>query len=71
MCMSTVAIVAPQKQSHAADLWDSPFSLRRSAGTSSPRTSPAAGYAYFSDLPLRPLWPVGEIRLRGLMGVLK
>jgi hypothetical protein len=26
MCSSTVAIVAPQKQRHAADLWDSPFS---------------------------------------------
>jgi hypothetical protein len=27
------AIVAPQKQIYAADLWDSPFSWRRSAGT--------------------------------------
>jgi hypothetical protein len=27
MWSSTVAIVASQKQRHAADLWDSPFSL--------------------------------------------
>jgi hypothetical protein len=25
MCSSTATIVAPQKQTHAADLWDSPF----------------------------------------------
>jgi hypothetical protein len=50
MCSSTVAIVAPQKQRHAADLWDSRFSWRRSAGAmtareSRPRLSLARGGA--------------------------
>jgi hypothetical protein len=39
MCSSTVAIVAPQKQRHAADLWDSRFNWRRSAGTMTARKS--------------------------------
>jgi hypothetical protein len=37
MCSSTEAIVAPQKQKHAVDLWHSPFGWRRSGGTRGPQ----------------------------------
>jgi hypothetical protein len=41
MCSSTVATVAPQKQRHAADLWDSPCASAERPAHDSQKAGPA------------------------------